>query len=67
MRSTPATSAFAEGGPAAQRYRADVSPFAASDDDSAESLAALAGLIPSEGTVILIQADPCTCCCQARR
>ena len=52
-------SAFAEGGTAARRYRADVSPFAASDDDSSGSLAALADLIPSEGTVVLLQAHPC--------
>jgi len=38
---------LASGGPRAMRFPADISPFAATPDDSPESLAALAALIPS--------------------
>jgi predicted GNAT family acetyltransferase len=49
-------SAFAEGDGRALRFRRDVNLFAAAKDDSAESLAALTALLPSEGYVILLQA-----------
>ncbi|WP_421853970.1 GNAT family N-acetyltransferase [Oricola sp.] len=43
---------FASGGQDALRYPADVSPFAVARDGSAESLAALAALVPKGGHVI---------------
>jgi hypothetical protein len=44
---------FAEGGALAKRYRPDIIPFAATVDDSAESLAALAAL-PKPGEVMVM-------------
>jgi ribosomal protein S18 acetylase RimI-like enzyme len=49
-------SAFSAGGPLALRYQAEVSPFAAAVDDSADALAALAAVIPPAGSVLLLQA-----------
>lgn len=39
----------------ARRFAPDIGPFAATADDSAESLAELAALLPAEGAVILLQ------------
>lgn len=50
--------ALAEGGPLAKRYPAAVSAFAATGDESPESLAALATLAHGGETLILVQADP---------
>lgn len=44
---------FAEGSPNALRFPPDVSPFAASRDDSAECLAELASLVPDGGRILL--------------
>jgi ribosomal protein S18 acetylase RimI-like enzyme len=46
--------ALAVGGPRACRYRADISPFAAMSDDSAESGSALAGLMDPEMSAFLV-------------
>jgi predicted GNAT family acetyltransferase len=48
---------FATTNGAAVRLHEDVGPFAAAIDDSPESLAALAALIPAGGSVVLLQAD----------
>ena len=45
---------LAEGGPRALRYHPDISPFAASVDDSPESLGALADLISPGGSAIVV-------------
>jgi ribosomal protein S18 acetylase RimI-like enzyme len=45
---------FAVGDARALRYAADVSPFAATPDDSPESLAALTGLIMPGGAVMVV-------------
>lgn len=51
---------LAEGGPLARRYEPSVSMFAASRDDSEQSLAAL-GALPGPGeSMIFLQADPVT-------
>ncbi len=50
--------AFASGGDRARRFAADVGPLAGARDDSPESLAALAELVPAGGTLLLLQADP---------
>jgi ribosomal protein S18 acetylase RimI-like enzyme len=49
--------ALAEGGPLAWRYPAEVSPFAAIVERSAEAFEALAGMIPADGRVALVNAD----------
>ncbi|MEI9406505.1 GNAT family N-acetyltransferase [Mesorhizobium argentiipisi] len=49
--------AFAEGGDLARRYRPSIVPFAATVADDADSLWALAGLLPPGETAILVQAD----------
>jgi ribosomal protein S18 acetylase RimI-like enzyme len=49
---------FAVGGSRARRFAADIGPLAGARDDEPESLAALAGLVPSDGTLLLLQADP---------
>jgi ribosomal protein S18 acetylase RimI-like enzyme/DNA-binding MarR family transcriptional regulator len=47
------------GGPRARRYLPDIGPLAACRDDSADSLADLAGLVAAHGAAILLQAgDP---------
>ncbi|MEJ8474636.1 GNAT family N-acetyltransferase [Roseibium algae] len=49
---------FATGTPLALRFHKDVSPFAASKDDSPESLKALASLVgPENDSIYLMQAD----------
>lgn len=47
---------IAEGDEHARRFAPDFGPFAAARDDSAESLKALAALVPAEGGTLLIQA-----------
>jgi ribosomal protein S18 acetylase RimI-like enzyme len=42
----------------ARRFVPDISPLAGARDDDAASLAALAELIPVDGSVLLLQADP---------
>ncbi|HEX3481167.1 MAG TPA: GNAT family N-acetyltransferase [Kofleriaceae bacterium] len=49
---------FALGGDRARRFAADVGPLAGARDDEPESLAELAGLVPVDGTLLLLQADP---------
>lgn len=44
------------GGTRARRFASDIAPFAAACDDSAESLIALAALVPAQGPAILLQA-----------
>jgi len=48
----------AEGAPPALRLAAPYGLFAAMADGSAESLAALAALIPADGALALVEADP---------
>lgn len=45
-------SSIATGGARARRYHPEISPFAGTDDDSDESLAALADLVPPDGTIV---------------
>lgn len=49
---------FACGGERARRFASDVGPLAGARDDTPESLAELAALIPADGTLLLLQADP---------
>ncbi|MES0193647.1 GNAT family N-acetyltransferase [Mesorhizobium sp. C264A] len=49
---------FAYGDRLARRYPSSIVPFAASGADDAESLQALASLIPAGESVFLLQADP---------
>jgi predicted GNAT family acetyltransferase len=50
---------FGEGGPAAKRFVADVSPFAAAGDASPEAIVALGALVPDAGDDIsLLQVTP---------
>jgi predicted GNAT family acetyltransferase len=46
---------IAQGSARARRFAPDIGPFAATADDSIESLAELATLLPAEGAVILLQ------------
>jgi predicted GNAT family acetyltransferase len=48
---------FAVGGVRARRFAPDIGPLAAARDDSPESLAALAALLPEDGMLLLLQAD----------
>jgi predicted GNAT family acetyltransferase len=48
---------FAEGGPLALRFPADIAPFAATADDSPDAFAALRALISPEGRVTLVTLD----------
>lgn len=48
---------LAEGGQLAKRYPADMSAFAATGDETAESIAALGGLAGPGGTLLLVQKD----------
>ena len=48
---------LAEGGPLARRYPASISFFAATGDDSPESLRALDRLTQADETLLLVQAD----------
>jgi predicted GNAT family acetyltransferase len=49
---------FAVGGDHARRFAPDIGSLAGARDDSPESLRALAELVPSGGTLLLLQADP---------
>jgi len=49
---------FAVGGDHARRFAPDIGPLAAARDDDPDSLAALAALVPLDGTLLLLQADP---------
>ena len=49
--------ALAEGDGLARRYRPSIVPFAATAGDDADSLSALAGLLPPGGSAVLVQAD----------
>ena len=48
---------FAEGGPLALRFPADIAPFGATADDSPEAFAALRELISPEERVALVTVD----------
>jgi predicted GNAT family acetyltransferase len=48
---------FALGGERARRFAPDIGPLAGACDDTPESLAELAALIPSDGTLLVLQAD----------
>jgi predicted GNAT family acetyltransferase len=50
--------AFAIGQDRARRFAPDIGPLAGARDDEVESLAALAELVPTDGTLLLLQADP---------
>lgn len=50
--------ALAEGGALAKRYPADMSAFAATGDETRESIAALGELAEPGGTLLLVQKDP---------
>lgn len=49
---------FAVGGGRARRFAPDIGPLAAACDDQPASLVELAELVPSSGTLLLLQADP---------
>jgi predicted GNAT family acetyltransferase len=49
---------FAVGGDRARRFAADIGPLAGARNDEPESLAELAELVPIDGTLLLLQADP---------
>jgi predicted GNAT family acetyltransferase len=49
---------FAVGGARARRFAPDIGPLAAARDDDPQSLAELAELVPADGTLLLLQADP---------
>lgn len=49
---------FAVGGERARRFAPDIGPLAGARDDSPGSLAALAELVPDDGSLLLLQADP---------
>jgi hypothetical protein len=49
---------FGEGGNEAKRFNADVSPFAAAIDASAQAVASLGAMVPAEGDISLLQAAP---------
>lgn len=46
------------GGDRARRFAPDVGPLAAARDDDPGSVAALAALVPGDGTIVLLQATP---------
>ena len=48
---------FAQGSELALRFDPGVSPFAACRDNRPASLAALAGMVPEAGMLVLLQAD----------
>lgn len=54
---TSSHASFAQGGKLARRYPSDIAPFAAACDASAESLAALAALVPPGESVVLAEAQ----------
>ena len=49
---------FAAGGERARRFVPQVGPLAGARDDDPESLAELAELVPADGALVLLQADP---------
>jgi ribosomal protein S18 acetylase RimI-like enzyme len=49
---------FAVGDDRARRFAPDIGPLAGARDDEPESLAALAEIVPIDGTLLLLQADP---------
>jgi predicted GNAT family acetyltransferase len=49
---------FAIGGERARRFVPDIGPLASARDDDPASLAELAALIPSDGPLLMLQADP---------
>lgn len=49
--------AFAVGGERARRFAPDINPLAGARDDAPESLAELAQLVPTDGPLLLLQAD----------
>jgi predicted GNAT family acetyltransferase len=49
---------FAVGGDRARRFAPDIGPFGCARDDEDASLAELAELVPTDGTLLLLQADP---------
>lgn len=51
---------FAQGDTLARRYRADISPFAAARDTSPEAQSSLAGLLPTAGALVLLEAGTIT-------
>jgi predicted GNAT family acetyltransferase len=50
--------AVAVGGERARRFAPDIGPLAAARDEDEASLAALGALVPEDGTLLLLQADP---------
>ncbi|MBI5478933.1 MAG: GNAT family N-acetyltransferase [Deltaproteobacteria bacterium] len=48
----------ASGGDRARRFAPDIGPLAGARDDGPASLAELAKLVPGDGTLLLLQADP---------
>jgi len=55
---TTKLAAFAVGGSLARRFATDIGPLAGAGDDTPESLAELAALVPADGFLLLLQADP---------
>jgi predicted GNAT family acetyltransferase len=49
---------FAVGDAGARRFAPDVGPLAGARDDTRESIAALAALVPEDGALVLLQGDP---------
>lgn len=49
---------FAIGGDRARRFAPDIGPLSSTRDDEPASLAALAELVPADGTLLLLQGDP---------
>ena len=49
---------FAAGGERARRFVPDIGPLAGARDEQPESLAELAALVPVDGTLLLLQAEP---------
>src|SRR5262245_48786387 len=49
---------FAIGKGLARRFHPDISPLTNAKDDSEAALADLAALIPSQGAILVVQADP---------
>src|SRR5690606_28610357 len=49
---------FAAGGERARRFAPDIGPLAGARDDEPASLAELAALVPHDGSLLLLQAEP---------
>jgi len=54
-------SEFAEGDEHALRFQTDVEPFAATPDDTPESIAALGKLVPAQSYLLMLQAEASPC------